>query len=128
MQVEQLQHRFGHYPPSVHADQIYRTPANRAYCRERGIRLRGLPLRKPAVDQQAEIRQQILDDARVRNPVEDKFGQGKLRFSLGRVMTKLASTSATSIGTTFLVMNLEQLLLQFLFVLFQVLLHWWQSI
>jgi transposase, IS5 family len=40
-QVERFKQRFGHYPESVHADQIYRTRANRTYCRERGIRLSG---------------------------------------------------------------------------------------
>ena len=40
-QVEQFKRRFGHYPESVHVDQIYRTRANRAWCRERGIRISG---------------------------------------------------------------------------------------
>ena len=36
-----------------------------------------------------------------------KFGQGKRRFSLNRVMTKLSHTSKTAIAITFLVMNLS---------------------
>lgn len=115
-QIEQFKRRFGHYPASVHADQIYRTRDNRAYCRQRGIRLSGPPLGRPSAEQQATIRQQTLDDAKIRNQIEGKFGQAKRRFSLARVMTKLASTSATSIALTFLVMNLEQLLRQFLFL------------
>ncbi|WP_414530984.1 transposase, partial [Nodularia chucula] len=39
-------------------------------------------------------------------------GQGKRRFSLGRVMAKLPHTSLTSISITFLVMNLSTLLLR----------------
>jgi len=42
--------------------------------------------------------------------VEGKFGQGKRRFSLARVMTKLAQTSEVSIMISFLVMNLEKIL------------------
>ena len=50
--------------------------------------------------------------------IEGKFGQGKRKLGLGRVMTKLAQTSETSIALTFLVLtflviNLEKLLRQF---------------
>ncbi|WP_341734840.1 transposase [Microcoleus sp. EPA2] len=43
----------------------------------------------------------------MRNAIEGKFGQGKRRFSLNRVMTKLDNTSETAIAITFLVMNLS---------------------
>jgi transposase, IS5 family len=43
-----------------------------------------------------------------------KFGQGKRRFSLGKIMTKLEDTSRTSIAITFLVMNLSRLLKELL--------------
>ena len=36
-----------------------------------------------------------------------KFGQGKRRFSLDCVMTKLSQTSKTAIAITFLVMNIS---------------------
>ena len=42
--------------------------------------------------------------------VEGKFGQGKRRFSLARVMTKLARTSEVSVMIAFIVMNLEKIL------------------
>jgi IS5 family transposase len=48
-----------------------------------------------------------LSDERIRNSIEGKFGQGKRRFSLNRVMTKLPNTSETAIAITFLVMNLS---------------------
>lgn len=38
-QVEQFRTRHGYYPESVHADQIYRTRPNRAWCKEYGMRL-----------------------------------------------------------------------------------------
>jgi hypothetical protein len=121
-QVEQFKQRFGHYPESVHADQIYRTRANR--CREHGIRLSGKPLGRPKVQDAAEIRKQVRADAAVRNQIEGKFGQGKRRFSLGRVMAKLAPTAECTIAITFLVMNLERLLQHLLFVFFAVLFAW----
>lgn len=121
-QIERFKQRFGHYPASVHADQIYRTRANLQYCRERGIRLSGKPLGRPKQSEQADIQKQAQADAAIRNQVEGKFGVGKRRFSLARVMAKLAPTAETTIAVTLLVMNLEQLLRQFLFVFFAVVL------
>jgi transposase, IS5 family len=121
-QVERFKQRSGHYPESVHADPIYRTRANRKYCNERGIRLSGPPLGRPVAQAQAAIRQQAQADANVRNQIEGKFGQGKRRFSLARVMAKLAPTAETTIAITFLVMSLERRLTPFLFVLWGILL------
>jgi hypothetical protein len=115
-QIERFKQRFGHYPESVHADQIYRSQPNRAYCRERGIRLSGKPLGRPKAQDAAENRKQVLADAALRNQIEGKFGVGKRRFSLGRVMAKLAPTAECTIAITFLVMNLERLLQLLLFV------------
>lgn len=120
-QVERFKQRFGHYPESVHADQIYRTRANRQYCKERGIRLSGPPLGRPVAEDQAARCKQAQADTRVRNQIEGKFGQGKRRFSLARVMAKLAPTAETSIAITFLVMNLERRLLPFIFLFLAIL-------
>jgi IS5 family transposase len=117
-QVEQFKQRFGRYPESVHANQIYRTRANRAFCRERGIRLSGKPLGRPKVQDTATTRKQVQADAAVRNQIEGKFGQGKRRFSLGRVMAKLSPTAECTIAITFLVMNLERWLQHLLFIFF----------
>jgi hypothetical protein len=121
-QIEQFKQRLGHYPASVHADQIYRTRANLKYCRDRGIRLSGKPLGKPKADEQAQVQKQVQADAALRNQVEGKFGVAKRRFSLARVTAKLAPTAQTAIAVTFLVMNLEQLLRQFFGVFFAVVL------
>lgn len=117
-QVELFKSRFGHYPEAVYVDQIYRTRSNRAYCRNLGIRITAPPLGRPIPDDLAAIRKQTLEDAKVRNQIEGKFGQAKRRFSLNRVMTKLANTSETAIAITFLVMNLEALLKQLAFLFF----------
>jgi hypothetical protein len=42
--------------------------------------------------------------------VEGKFGQGKRRFTLDRIMAKLAETSEAVIMVSFIVMNLEKIL------------------
>jgi hypothetical protein len=54
-----------------------------------------------------EKKKQALEDERIRNAIEGKFGQGKRRFSLDRIMAKLDNTSQTAIAITFLVMNLS---------------------
>ena len=116
--------RFGCYPESVHVDKIYRTRENRAFCKKHGIRLSGPPLgRKPLHVSAADKRQAAADEA-IRNHVEGKFGQAKRRFSLGRIMTKLASTSAAQISLSFLVMNLERALRRF-FLSMVLLCHTW---
>ena len=112
-QIETYHRRFGFYPESVHADQIYRTRVNRAYCKQHAIRLSGPPLGRRPANVAAEDRKQATADEAVRNTVEGKFGQGKRRFGLGRIMAKLASTSAAQISLTFLVMNLELALRRF---------------
>lgn len=106
-QIETYQRRFGFYPESVHADQIYRNRGNRAYCKQHGIRLSGPPLGRRPQNVSADEKKQAAADEAIRNTVEGKFGQGKRRFGLGRIMAKLASTSAAQISLSFLVMNLE---------------------
>ncbi len=112
-QIEAFRERCGFYPESVHADQIYRTRANRAYCKQHGIRMSGPPLGRKPQHVSTEDKKQALADEAIRNTVEGKFGQGKRRFGLGRIMAKLAGTSAAQISLTFLVMNLELALRHF---------------
>lgn len=107
-QVERYRQRFGCYPVSVHADQLYRTRNNRAWCQARGIRLSGPPLGRPKAAEKTALTAQARQDAAIRNGVEGKFGQAKRRFGLACVMAKLAATAETSIAVMLLVMNLEQ--------------------
>ncbi|MFM6156035.1 MAG: transposase, partial [Sphaerospermopsis kisseleviana] len=109
-QVEAYKNFTGYYPESVHVDKIYRNRENRDWCKERGIRISGSPLGRPPKNVSKETKKQAIDDERIRNSIEGKFGQGKRRFGLGRVMAKLPHTSLTSIALTFLVMNLSTLL------------------
>ena len=123
-QIERYHRRFGFYPESVHVDNIYRTRANRAYCKAHGIRMSGPPLGRPPKHVSTEDRKQAAADEAIRNQVEGKFGQGKRRFGLGRIMAKLASTSAAQISLSFLVMNLERALARFFFSIL-LLCHGW---
>ena len=56
--------------------------------------------------QKKQIRQDEID----RIAIEGKFGQAKRRFSLGKVMAKLESTSISTILVTFITINLEKIL------------------
>jgi hypothetical protein len=84
-QVEEYKDFTGHYPESVHADKIYRnqipicTRSNLAWCKERGIRLSGVPLGRPPKNISKETKKQAVDDERIRNSIEGKFGQAKRR-------------------------------------------------
>ena len=113
-QVEAFKRRYGFYPESVHADKIYRSRGNRRYCKSKGIRLSGPRLGRPPkvtpenVDRLKAEAKQARQDEIDRIPIEGKFGQGKRKYGIGRLMTKLAETSETAISLCFLVMNLER--------------------
>lgn len=111
-QIEEYKNFTGYYPSSVHVDKIYRTKANRAWCKERGIRISGPPLGRPPKNISQEAKKQAIDDERFRNAIEGKFGQAKRRFNLNLVMTKLPQTSENKIAITFLVINLFTLVRQ----------------
>ena len=109
-QIHSYKKRFGFYPSSVHADKIYRNRDNIKFCKEKGIRLSGPGLGRPPKDVSKRMasRKQARQDEIDRIPIEGKFGQGKRRFSLSKIMCKLSKTSETAIAVVFLVMNLEK--------------------
>jgi len=113
-QVEAYKQRFGFYPGSVHTDKIYRTRDNLRYCKARGIRISGPRLGRPPTVTPENVNRLKAEARRARQdeidriPIEGKFGQGKRKYGIGRLMTKLAQTSETAISLCFLVMNLER--------------------
>ena len=109
-QIRSYKSRFGVYPSSVHADKIYRNRNNLKFCKKHGIRLSGPPLGRPPKDKSKVLasRKATRQDEIDRIPIEGKFGQGKRRFSLSRIMCKLSSTSETAIAMVFFIMNLEK--------------------
>ena len=83
-QIEAYYDYTGYYPESVHVDKIYRTRENRAWCKERGIRISGSPLGRPAKNVSKEQKKQAADDERIRNCIEDCIVTGKHEFLVGR--------------------------------------------
>ena len=132
IQIESFKNYTGYYPESVHVDKIYRTQKNRAWCKERGIRISGPPLGRPSKNISKEKKKQATLDEKIRSSIEGKFGQGKRRFSLNCVMAKLSHTSKTAIAITFLVMNLSsylsRLLRDFVCLFFNNLSFLWSNI
>jgi len=119
--VKTYKKRFGHYPESVHADKIYRNRNNIKFCNKYGIRLSGPRLGRPSKqseDEREAAKKLARRDELDRIPIEGKFGQGKRRFGLGRIMAKLDSTGKTAIIITCIVMNLEKWLKAILFCFF----------
>ena len=111
-QAESFRCRFGQYPVSIHAGQMYRSRDNLRWCQERGIRLSGPPLGKPAQspERQAHLKRQAQDDEAIRVAIKGKFGQAKRRFGLARVMATRPETAQPSIAITVLVLNLVRAL------------------
>jgi hypothetical protein len=123
--VERYKGRHGYYPEAVLADQIYRNRDNLAFCKANNIRLSGPRLGRPAANAQLQKAEKALErlDARMRNAVEGKFGEGKRKYRLNRIFAKLKDTAESMIAMHILVMNLERQLrvhfVQFLLMLFR---------
>lgn len=108
--VETYKKRYGYYPEAVIVDDIYRTRGNINYCKEKGIRISGSKLGRKNQDILATEKKQGKKDAKERNAIEGKFGEGKRRYGLEKIMARLRETSETEIALQFLVMNLEHCL------------------
>lgn len=102
--VEKFNTRCGHYPKQVLADQIYCTRANRAWLKERHIKLSAKPLGRPTKE---ALSNQLSPGER--NPIEGKFGQAKVGYGLNNIKAKLKETSESWIATIILVLNLVNL-------------------
>lgn len=117
--IEDYKRKFGFYPKAVIADKIYRNRKNLKYCKRHNIRISGPPLGRPTSDKELykEQRKQEVEDSKIRNSVEGKFGEAKRAYGLNRLFTRLKETSETVIALNILVMNLEKRL-RVLFVQF----------
>ena len=100
--------QFGVYPETILADKLFRNRKNLAYCKARGIRLSGPRLGRQTVQAQKAQRRQEKMDASARNAVEGKFGEGKTRYGLDRIMAHLQDTSESVISMIFLCMNISR--------------------
>jgi transposase, IS5 family len=111
--VESYKRRFGYYPKEVLADQIYCNRGNRRWMKEKGIKLVAKPLGRPVAGAVA-----IHLRPGERNPIEGKFGQGKLAYGLDCIRAKLKETSESWIACIALVLNLVNMTRQALFYLY----------
>ena len=109
--VERYKKRFGYYPKEVLADQIYCNRENRKWMKERGILLKAKPLGRPAA-----VAVHLRPGER--NPIEGKFGQGKLAYGLDCIKAKLKDTSESWIACIALVLNLVNMTRQALLYLY----------
>ena len=107
--IERYKKRYGFYPESVCVDKIYRNRKNIKFCKENNIRISGPRLGRPPKepDTKTDIKLEK-QDMKDRVAVEGKFGEGKRRYGLSRVIAKLSGTSESVIGTIILIMNLER--------------------
>jgi transposase, IS5 family len=118
-QIESYKKLHGHYPQVVLTDQIYLNRENRKFLKENNIRHTGKPLgRKPKEDLNRYQKDKLKKERGERNHIEGKFGQGKSKYNLNKIMAKLASTSESWIATIFFVMNIIKLAKEHLFVFF----------
>lgn len=101
--VEKYKKRTNYYPKEVLADKIYCTRSNRAYLKEKGIKLKAKPLGRPS----KALSNQVSPGER--NPIEGKFGQAKSAYGLDRIKARLANTSTSWIAGIILVLNLVKL-------------------
>ena len=108
-QVENYKTLHGYYPDLVQVDKIYANRENRAWLKERNIRITAPPLGRKSKEQKEESyykKQKRKKEAAQRNHVEGKFGQGKNGYNLNKIRAKLKATSESWIAAIFFVMNL----------------------
>ena len=109
-QVENYRSRYGFYPEVVISDNIYGTRDNRKQLELKGIRFSGKSLGRP-IKLSRQQKQMLRTEARLRNRIEGKFGEGKRKYDLNLVKAKTMNTSESWIAAVFFVMNLA---------------HWWR--
>lgn len=105
---EKYKKREGVYPERILADKIYRTSANRRYCKDNGIAMSGPALGRPPNDKKlyrAQCKKEQ-EEAGERNCVEGSYGTAKTTYGLDNVMMKLKHTSEVDIYAGILSMNL----------------------
>ena len=106
--IEAYKQRYGYYPETVLVDKIYRNRENRTHCKQRGIRISGPKLGRPSKETLKVDIKQEQQDASDRNAVEGKFGEGKTKYGLDRIMARLEETSETVIVMSILSMNISR--------------------
>jgi len=103
--IESYKELYGHYPELALVDKIYGTNNNRAWCKERGIRMSVASKgKKPNLSQYQK--RKLKDEYNQRNLVEGKIGQAKQGYGLNNIKAKLSDTSHSWIGIILFITNL----------------------
>ena len=116
--IENYRKRTGHYPERVLVDQIYRNQKNRAYCKNKKIRISGKALGHPKKKPSPEEKKTAHQDNTDRIEVERGFSLAKRCFGMGLITTKLDITTRSSIALSILAMNISNLARAILFAIF----------
>ena len=117
--MEDYYQKFGCYPETVLVDKIYKTRANRAFCKEKGIRLTDPALGRPKTGEaDRKPKRQMYKDACDRNAVEGRNGNAKRRFGSDPIAAKLDETAKTGAVLILLAMNAAHKLERWLLRLF----------
>ena len=118
--IEKYHARTGRYPERILVDQIYRNRSNRAFCREKGIRISGPALGRPK-ETSAEERKQAYADNTDRIEVERGFSLAKRCYGMGLIKTKLDLTTRSSIMLSIITMNLNHVVKVYLRLILELL-------
>ena len=108
--IEEYRRRYNCYPETVLADRIYQSRENKTYCKERNIRLAGLPLGRRNKELEQQIQDELYRDSCERNAVEGAIGVAKRRYGLGKVREKNPACSITAVAFCILAKNLAKIL------------------
>ena len=108
--AEKYRQRHGVYPEAILADQTYRNRANRAFCKENGIRLSGPCLGRPKAAELEADKDQAYRDNCDRNIVESRNGISKRRYGLDRILAWLPQTGESEAAMNVLCMNVAHVL------------------
>ena len=101
-------YRNGAYPERVLVDQIYRTKANIAFCKENDIRISGPKRGRPSKDDEKlrKERKTAAMDNTDRIEVERYFSTAKRKNGMGVINKKREDTSLSTIAMSVLVTNI----------------------
>lgn len=108
--VTKYKERYGYYPEAVLADNIYKTKANKDFCKTNGIRFLGNKTYKEPILKDKKAKKAYVKDLKARQAVEGKIGNAKRKYSLDLIMTKLKETSENSISLEIMMLNIDKLL------------------
>ena len=106
--LERYKTREGKYPDVVRCDKIYQTRDNRAYCKERGIRMSGPKLGRKFSDEEklaAQLKQEQ-EDMVERIEVERHISRQKRCWGVDRIMERTPDRIEHAVGMAVFLDNL----------------------